>query len=277
LPHTSSGLSLLVRRHLTTHLDSQPIPEAARQLLYKLAFDHHAVRFNVAQGADAMANKGFTLDTVHIGADPNDFIYIVNTHAQANDPGAVDPAAVRASQLQQIRSLIDANTDPRYPVLLLGDFNVKEATDADNDGVIDIDESLSGVDVDGDSKLDARETTDEYLAMLGTLGLTPIDDLFRNYYGAQSFAYGSDGMRNAYARNWFNPDERQRLDYMLVRQGTEYRIGLDFILMHDNPITTQLCQNSGWVPDPAAPGLRCYLSDHFGVEADLRLQRALPA
>ena len=82
-----------------------------------------------------------------------------------------------------------------------------------------------------------------------------------------------DTDRNAYALNWDSPGagHNERLDYILVRQGTDYQIEVSSIEITDDPIATSLCSSEGWLAPPAPASLGCYISDHFGIRADLKL------
>lgn len=241
---TNSGLLLLVRQQLASHLEQTP--PVVRRFLYYASLRHRSQVFQERSGlftADGWANKGFTLSVVHVGALPDEFIYVVNTHLQAGS----NDAEIRDSQLRQMKRLLDAEADSLHPVLLMGDFNVADGTP-------------------------------ERESMLRILG-GPVD-LFR---AANAAARGStyDPSRNAYAHHWGDASEpAQRLDYLLVRQGTDYILTADQIRVvgddQNEQVFTRLCRNpdtfEGWQFDD--PSLLCYISDHYGVEAHLRLRRA---
>jgi hypothetical protein len=236
----NSGISLFVR---------QGLAPVFRQIID--AVSHRRVKYDDCRGSliigpvvmpwdDCLADKGFTLDRVHLGTGPDHFLWVVNTHMEAgSDPLDV---AVRGRQLAQMKQFLDDNTDTDHPILFLGDFNIAE----------------------GDA---------EWTAMLATLGLQPASDLFR-VAGPPTLEsrFTVDPDRSAYARHWFDDATKHRLDYMLVRPGGVYTIGARAMWMTDEEVGTQRCQDEGWLTDPSAPsGLRCYLSDHFGIGAHLSL------
>ena len=234
----NGGISLFVRHGL-----APSVVQLGDAILF-----HDQVKYDDCEGGllfapipwdDCLANKGFTLDRVHLGSDPDHFLWVVNTHLQAG--GQPLERTVRGLQLAQMKRFLDANTDADHAILLLGDFNV-------------------------------REDDAEWGAMLAALGLQPADDLFQvSGPPTPELRFTVDPRRSAYARNWF-PGEttQQRLDYMLVRPGAVYTVGARSMRMTDENIGITLCQDEGWLTDPAAPAtLRCYLSDHFGIAANL--------
>ena len=209
------------------------------------AMQHQGIRFTDCNRMldDCLANKGFTFDVFHFGPDPRHYVYVVNTHAQSTVPeDREEDARVRQLQFAQIRAFIDEHADPLHPVLIMGDLNVDSAN------------------------------TGEWEDMLDTLGIDPANDLFGRLQPGV-FTYDSD--RSAYARGWF-PWSQERLDYMLVRQGTRYRLDAKSVTLADEATSTSLCETSHWLHDPDAPNLRCYLSDHFGIHARLTLAEDLP-
>jgi len=70
-----------------------------------------------------------------------------------------------------------------------------------------------------------------------------------------------------------HPNRRARLDYILVRQGNEYKLFPDALRMENNPVTTTLCNE---FPMSDHPHLECYLSDHYGLSAELGFFRVVP-
>lgn len=243
LPKGGSGLHTLVRKDLSPQGATQPLQ----------AFEHQAVTFSACAGGleavcsdkspNCLANKGFTFDKVQLGALSNEYVYVVNTHLDADQHA--ENMTARAAQLSQISSFVSANADPTHPVILLGDFNI------------------------------VGDTSPEYGTLLGTLGAA---DLYRVVYMSDP-GFTSDNQLNAYAYNWENGDDevsQQRLDYILVLQGTEYEIEVDTLEMvgddANEEIRTTLCHGDffdGWLVDNAT--LRCHVSDHFGLSANLRL------
>ena len=258
---TSSGLALLVRRDLARDPQLDALPSATRDSSYHTDFfEHSSEIFQLATGFDVLAQKGFTYDKVHIGPDPNDYIHVITTHTQADS----DQSAIRLAQFIQLQGFIDANWDSTHPLLIMGDFNV-------------------------------IEQAFEYTQMLVTLGLgTPFSpqrieplDIFRNTWD-QRDTFGNlavdgftiDDSINAYSRNWRpagTPFAQERLDYILLYQGTNLQIEVDSVDVKDNDyrgfeMSTNVCQ--GWFSGGRNPStLRCYISDHFGIETNLRLVR----
>src|SRR5262249_43483876 len=115
----------------------------------------------------------------------------------------------------------------------------------------------------------------EYTAMMSDPNLLGgFEDPFGvpdpNHPGSYAF-YTADPSRNAYAAHWGDPNgPPKRLDYLLIRQGTEYQVAVDSKVLRDAAANTQLFLNTpGW-NDGQRIG---YLSDHFGLAADLRMVR----
>ncbi len=236
-PHISSGLALLYRTTLSTPL-----------LRLADATTHRAIVFEECERDfdDCMANKGATFDRLHVDSNPDHYVYMVNTHTQAGY-GEAD-RQVRAAQFTQILNLVNAEAETTHPVLIMGDFNV-------------------------------IEQGDEYGSMLFNLGLDEGADLYRQKWSVPGEpgstlppkdGFTADPARNVYMRYWFPEDPAARLDYILVRQGSRYSIEMDFIGLTDWPIQTDLCREAGY------PASECYLSDHFGLQANLRLAKTEP-
>ncbi len=262
LPEGASGLLLFARSSFT-------MPSS----------DHQAVVFNDCNGdladvaagaltfdalnADCLAQKGFSLDKVQVGSNADEYLYVVNTHLDA-DAGSQSDAATRSLQFAQIKSFLDSNTNATHPILLMGDLNTRELS---NGGSV----------------------TSQYNTMLSTLGMI---DIFRQRFPNRQTTPGftSDNTVNAYGFNWNDgagSPNRQRIDYFLVKQGTRYELTLDDtnarpIFVEDNTsgpsrqFDTRLCRAPGppvhgWLVDRSS--LRCYVSDHWGLVTYLRLTK----
>src|SRR5262249_40571008 len=140
----SSGLGTFVRDGLSTVNDSLPwyleILQDIRDLNHQpvnftnegstgpvdldpLDGDGFDVDFTAFATNDFLAEKGFTLDTVQMGDDPNQFVYVVNTHLHATDPDT------RAAQVQEIANYINQLADSSHPVLFMGDYNIIAGSD----------------------------------------------------------------------------------------------------------------------------------------------------
>lgn len=240
----NSGLGLLVRRGLSAS------PSEGFDLNHR--GDQVFQEEGPITGSDAWAQKGFTLTTVHLGDDPRAYFYVVNTHLLSDYPPTDHFPGQRAAQIDQMRRYVDAHTDPSHPVLFLGDFN-----------------------------FDSRSP--EYNAALRALNA---QDLVAAQLGPNAFT--SDKRVNAYDRNWneeewwnrnptdANPDPLppagytpQRLDYILVRQGNDFRITSEWARIENRTQETALSRAEGWRPE------HVYLSDHFGVSARLHLVRSM--
>jgi len=269
LPKSRSGLVLLVKDDL--HVPSTPVGGAvgeALQLALKLQrLDHQTVGFTTCHGvlsnaSDCLANKGFTLTTVRVGPDPDEFLFVVNTHLDA--AGDAGDMTARTAQLMQIGAFLGAAADTAHPTLFLGDFNIIGET--------------------------GGAATAEYTRLLA--GIAPSGDLYRNRWTTQAkVGFTINSQHNAYAHNWGNDDDlnptMERLDYMLVRQGSRFRLALDSIEVMGDALDgrwpeprTANCYDpellsDGWVESDQS--LKCYFSDHYGLEAVLRLVRVLPS
>lgn len=196
-------------------------------------------------GIDCRANKGFTVHRVQLTESADHYVYVVNTHTNASDNDAA--RATRAAQIPRLKAFIDALADPAHPTLFVGDMNV-------------------------------IETDGERAEMLSMLGLNDGSDLFkRKGPRSVSLRYTSDPNRNAYARNWFG-EPPARLDYVLARQGTLYRIDAVEGALTDELVETPLCHEEDWFTGEDAPPNppKCYLSDHFGLAMSLRFSRQFP-
>lgn len=202
------------------------------------------------EGWDNWADKGVSLTTLNISKNsntPSDYLYVMNVHTQAGD----EPE-VRKCQLQVMRNVI-LPTAATHPALLMGDFNVQYS----------------------------QRFPSEYWDMLETLAIYPWSFDWRRSLSINddlSLKLGrtADPDRNAYAWSFF-PSDWGRLDYILLRQGAVYRIDVDSIDLEDREVPTTMCAEEGWLTDPEAPEqLRCYLSDHFGIKANLKFSQQKP-
>jgi endonuclease/exonuclease/phosphatase family metal-dependent hydrolase len=81
----------------------------------------HMLVFKDSTGEDSLANKGVLHVRLRRG---NECIDVFATHLQA---GKGDADAVRLKQLAQIRDFVRTHSDPRIPVLLLGDMNIRSS------------------------------------------------------------------------------------------------------------------------------------------------------
>ncbi len=258
LPEGASGLLLFASSNFTMSNHSAVVFNDCHGDLADVAAG--ALNFDELN-ADCLAQKGFSFDKIQIGSNVDEYIYVVNTHMDA-DAGSQSDAATRARQFAQIKSFLDSNADTTHPILLMGDLNTRELSNSSS-------------------------VTSQYNTMISTLGMI---DIFRQRFPNRQTTPGftSDNTINAYGFNWNdgagNPN-RQRIDYFLVKQGTRYELTLDNnhprpIFVEDNTsgpsrqFDTRLCRSPGppvhgWLID--RPSLRCYVSDHWGLVTHLRL------
>lgn len=130
-------------------------------------------------GIDALANKGIAYAELDVDGST---VHAVSAHLQSEDPGcdldAGEDASVRASQLQEIRSFLDAKAIPEdEQVVIAGDLNITRGSE-------------------------------EHLKMLAALGA---DD--PTWEGGQ---YSFDPVANSVARDRYEGDRRETLDYVLL-------------------------------------------------------------
>ena len=247
----NSGLKLLVRKSLASNPSYAHTP-AVYQTDPILATDSSGNQhFNI----DALAQKGMTLSRVQFGPDPDDYVQVVNTHMQAQAGAMYD--GLRAAQQNELLNFIALHADAAHPLLIVGDMNVPEFTP------VPLNAPASGNQV----------ATSQYLSMLGNLGLGTDADLYRVSQNATNAAngYTADPSRNVYGQLWGGGTSLERLDYILLRQGSRLQVTVDSIQVTDDVLTTAQC--NAWLgANPAGP-LQCYLSDHYGIAAQLRLVR----
>jgi hypothetical protein len=139
---------------------------------------------------------------------------------------------------------------------------------------------------------DPLPATPELPTLIAALGGMTSTDLLRFAHpltiGA-TVGYTVDSGVNAHANQWGGHDPqnptRERLDYLRVLDGSGFRLTLVSIAVMGDPLDpreqprTRQCfdpdlGSDGWVE--ANQSLRCYFSDHYGVEAVLRLERMPP-
>ena len=250
--------------------------------------------YSSTEGHDSLASKGFLATQIQLGNDPSAYIWVINTHTQAGGPNT---AQTRMNQFAQIETWIGIHTDPSNPVLIIGDLNVREFSLPHLGPAFENTINLFGLNRD----------QDEYEEMMLTLS-DPID-LYREQHPVidsdpANSNLSSDARRNPYAMAWFGGELPKRLDYMLLYQGDEYKLLVDDIVMVDdhfpgllppNPtplqsflgtantvsVNASACAadqaNIDGTPfglDGSGSALMCgYLSDHYGIRADLLLVR----
>lgn len=173
------------------------------------------VAFRASSGSDSLASKGVQHALAHC---PQGSIWVVNTHLQSGRGGA-EEALRRTSQVPQLVQLIQTlRRKKNYPVLLLGDFNLDEAS---------------------------LEYQDLSLLLDRRLGLR---DVSKGLFTAGAHTSLENKVSN------FQEKESLKLDYVWASKGI--RVG---------EVRSR--------PFPLARFW--YVSDHFGVEAHLKLEEFL--
>jgi endonuclease/exonuclease/phosphatase family metal-dependent hydrolase len=254
-----SGLLLLVREALSSSGSFVDTRQTLSQNNQSELFSTEC------QDDDCFAHKGFSVSKVFLDPEQRGaFVFVVNTHAQASYDSDDQYKETRAAQLAEIIDFLSAPDYLTHPALLLGDLNI----------------------VDGSA---------EYVSQFGADG--PLDD-WENIVSTRiqnsEEAFTIDATRNAYAHFWkgdhlsehecealspiariirrcpesiVHPSTRKRLDYILVRQGTTYGLIADSVQIEDDDVLTELCRDA--FPMSDHPDLTCYLSDHYGISANL--------
>jgi hypothetical protein len=241
-------------------------------------------------GSDCLARKGFTITKVRLGEHPEAFVWLVNTHMQASEPdksGEAPRQAVRLRQLELIKQHVVAS-DPkaRHPVLLVGDTNVAASTQAGSEyqGHLSGQGPLNGwQDVVQQSEIAMPALPND---------LTPPftwnqnrnayahfwdDHLLRHYAASlplwqclQLFNFAQHFCREPLE----HPTTQERLDHILIRQGTDFVLQAEQVRLEDQHQSTRMCASVFARYQHPGLALQCYLSDHFGVSARLRLRPA---
>jgi hypothetical protein len=270
IPYQSSGLFLLLRKDLHTppNVISGPTGQLALEVMRLAALNHRSQLFTdcngfTSDGSDCLARKGFTLSTVHVGSAPDEFLFVVNTHLDAGS--SMFDVTVRAGQLGEIATFVASATDGVHPILFMGDFNIAGEVGSP---------PIAGP---------------ELATLVGALGGVDLFRLAMPLMPGATVGYTMDSGVNAYAHEWGGHDPqnptRERLDYLRVLQGSGFTLTpVSIVVMGDvldsrEEPRTQNCYDpdlleNGWVE--ANESLRCYFSDHWGVEAVLRLDRVSP-
>jgi hypothetical protein len=189
---------------------------------------------------DWWANKGFTLTKIEVGHlagptyEPDGTEFFWVVNTHTH---ASNPQA-RAAQLEELRAVLEARRDHDHPVLFMGDFNINDL-------------SMLG---------------SEYRSMRRILDID--DDVLED---TGSGPHPTVDPRNAYAHNWFGTSAPARLDYLLIRQGRRYQLEYEATFVIDDHRETELFRDENWAANRGHAS--CYLSDHWGLRATLRLVR----
>jgi endonuclease/exonuclease/phosphatase family metal-dependent hydrolase len=198
------------------------------------ATDHAEAFTNRGGGSDSWSNKGFVATQVFVTDNPNEFVWVISTHTHAQE------SQTRHDQFVQIQQFV-ASQPGSNPILIMGDFNVA----ADENAVY-------------------TSPNSEYLQMLN---LFPD---FRDLAANQGFITDT-WFDNAYAHQWHTNHTAERLDYIMLRQGSVYELDFENIAIVNslpNVRYTTLCTN--WA---LSSSILCHYSDHFGLRADLKFRQ----
>lgn len=227
---------------------------------------------------DCRSYKGVSLTQVPIGAANH--VWIVNTHLQADYDSIAEYRSVRDQQLSIIVDLINSSALTTHPLILLGDLNIVA-----DDGNVEYTDLMSSsqnwqdvaaiIHADPTKPVTAAEDVNAY-AHFWHSGIRIGDHLFEHELVDVSGLSVPDEVAGFLGTD---PDEpvfrRTRLDYILVRQGTQFGIEFRSVEREDTNLMTEMCRNDFPMRDHPPmgnyPGLRCYLSDHYGLSSMLRL------
>ena len=251
LSHVPNGFNRKVRDEYTVKLGGHSHwydPREDDGLMLLVDKDHHVsnhtfVKWEESVRPDSLAKKGFTVTRVRFGNNANHYITVINLHAQADHERIHENRSTRVYQMRQVRDYIRTNVPSTHPVLFTGDYNVDAGTS-------------------------------EYSDMLSNLGLPSNADFWKSEYPTlPGLTWNTD--RNFYA--WYLSQDQdnniaqsmrfQRLDYFMVKQGSQYHIELDSIAVVDDARTTDL--SHAWRNHSS--GRTGYLSDHYGLKGSFRL------
>ena len=198
--------------------DSGLVPLVGRQFKVMRHFRFSFPR--LGSGRNATPAGGFTLTQIGVNtANQGEYLWLVNVQLS---PGPVS-APLRRNQLWQLQRRIDQLTDRDHPVLLLGNLNVPGDS-------FEYRSLLSG------SNTGSRPLLDGFVDGYRLVHALPTDPS----YAGVTF----DRLANPYARKRFvRPDgqrtygfgPQQRLDYVLVRQGRLYQLGINALECMNRP------------------------------------------
>lgn len=240
------------------------IEDSGLMLLFKTVgrddeISHSNSLFHICRDDDCRANKGFSLTKVPIGSGSH--VWVVNTHLQAAYKAINQYDTVRNSQRLNIDNAVNVRDVLTHPVILLGDLNIV-AGDSNNEYVNLVTSSMNWIDVAArvlgvtDQPITADERLNAY-AHFWHDGISPFGHLFEHLIAG--------GIPPTEPSITFR---QTRLDYVLIRQGSQFALEPISVEREDTWVNTDMCQND--FPMTHHPGMRCYLSDHFGLSAELR-------
>lgn len=251
---------------------------------------HYTEKFDDCEGtfADCLAYKGFSVTQVYL--NPTDYIFVVNTHLQAGYDFPEQHASVRISQLTQIMDYLSDPVFASHPVLFLGDLNIAAGNNEYNQRRNDLlqgwqDVTTLAAGVNGPAQPFTNDKrTNAYGHFWSSHDVPgPLDVPHTMIHALEEIAR-SQGVSacTALLSAWNlptsvcnftfpHPGDQNRLDYILIRQGNQFRLTVQGVEMIDTSPTTALCRNDFYLR--AHGGMNCYFSDHYGLAANLRLER----
>eukprot|EP00123_Amoebidium_parasiticum_P013958 comp22247_c0_seq1/m.32840 comp22247_c0_seq1/g.32840 ORF comp22247_c0_seq1/g.32840 comp22247_c0_seq1/m.32840 type:complete len:395 (-) comp22247_c0_seq1:27-1211(-) len=185
--------------------------------------------------ADILAGKGVLWAKISLGAGKH--VHVFNTHLQAHDHDDGRYVRVRRHQLQEMASFVERVTKDGQPIIIAGDFNVNSRR-------------IGGTD-------DSEEYT-QAMAILSANGTAAYQDVLKELSGEHVTTCGDDwGVNRHLVRDLAIENNRKRLDYVLLRPGTETKMRCVAATVREFPTADDL---------PFS-----HLSDHFAVEALMSL------
>ncbi len=194
---------------------SNPLSDGGLLVLSKHAIlQHHQLVYSNCAGADCLANKG----VIHIRVQPPSALTpydIFYSHTQNIEESGGQAALY--SQLTQMYQLIAQTADPDHPTIVLGDLIIP------------------------------AEMSNHYAQLLSRLH-DPVD-LWAAAGHAVAIGFTLTATNNFYQNDEDNPQQNQRLDYILMRAGRKV------------------------IPIVASMGILAFtrngrfISDHFGLRA----------
>ncbi|MBU6154340.1 MAG: endonuclease/exonuclease/phosphatase family protein [Bdellovibrionales bacterium] len=160
----------------------RPISSGIRILSKHPVVSSAQVSFCRCTGADCFSKKGAVIAILRLPS--GNHLNVVNTHL---DAGPSD--SVRISQMEQIKGLIETYGDPHAPMIIAGDFNLSDRSEA-------------------------------YGKMMEYFGA---GDVWRQTHDSSESGYTYDAYENRYARDYSiktnSPLIKERIDYVLYRSG----------------------------------------------------------
>jgi endonuclease/exonuclease/phosphatase family metal-dependent hydrolase len=258
-----SGLALIVKGnpsqdHYTRHVN--------------LSFLHHQEFFANCDSDDCWANKGFSVSAVRMGSIAR--VWVINTHLQAGEY-----SDTRLQQLTQMMAYV-STLPADEPVLLLGDLNIvagqQEYVDRMGDALSGWGDLTAGILGNPSIPLTSDKTRNAYSHFWDReyhIFEHELEDIALQSGTPACESVAPVNFKAACSPPIDHPSQQGHIDYILVRQGTTYNVVIDSARLEDGQRTTDLCRDQfqQQYSDAGHGNLRCYLSDHFGLSAELRL------